>query len=37
MKKYRYTPEQAALGLRQVQEGTPVSEVCRKTGYKKRG
>ena len=30
MKKSRYTPEQVAFGLRQAEEGTPVSEVCRK-------
>ena len=32
MKSSRYTPEQAAFGLRQAEEGTPVSEVCRKMG-----
>ena len=32
MKKSRYSPEQVALGLRQGEEGTPVSEVCRKMG-----
>ena len=30
MKSSRYTPEQVAFGLRQAEEGTPVSEVCRK-------
>ena len=32
MKSSRYTPEQVAFGLRQVEEGTPVAEVCRKMG-----
>ena len=32
MKSSRYTPEQVAFGLRQAEEGTPVSEVCRKMG-----
>ena len=32
MKSSRYTPEQVAFGLRQVEEGTPGSEVCRKMG-----
>ena len=32
MKSSRYTPEQLAFGLRPAEEGTPVSEVCRKTG-----
>ena len=32
MKKSRYTPEQVAFGLRQAEEGTPVSEVCHKMG-----
>ena len=32
MKNSRYSPEQVAFGLRQAGEGTPVAEVCRKTG-----
>ena len=32
MKSSRYTPEQVAFGLRQAEEGTPVSEVCRRMG-----
>ena len=32
MKSSRYSPEQVAFGLRQAEEGTPVSEVCRKMG-----
>ena len=32
MKKSRYSPEQVAFGRRQAEEGTPVSEVCRKMG-----
>ena len=32
MKSSRYTPEQVAYGLRQAEEGTPVSEDCRKMG-----
>ena len=32
MKNSRYTPEQVAFGLRQAEDGTPVSEVCRKMG-----
>ena len=32
MKSSRYTPEQVAFGLRQAEDGTPVSEVCRKMG-----
>ena len=34
MKSTRYTPEQVAFGLRQAEEGTPVSEVCRKMGVR---
>jgi len=30
MKKTRYTAEQVAFALRQVESGTPVPEVCRK-------
>ena len=30
MKKSRYTAEQVAFALRQVEAGTPVPEVCRK-------
>ena len=32
MKKSRHSPEQAAFGLRQPEDGTPVSEICRKMG-----
>ena len=32
MKSSRYTPEQVAFGLRQAEDGKPVSEVCRKMG-----
>ena len=32
MKKSRYTAEQIAFALRQVETGTPVPEVCRKMG-----
>ena len=32
MKNSRYTPEQVAFGLRQAEDGTPVSEGCRKMG-----
>jgi len=32
MKKSRYTAEQVAFALRQVEAGTPVPEVCRKMG-----
>ena len=32
MKSSRYTPEQVAFGLREAEEGTPVSEVCRNMG-----
>ena len=32
MKSSRYSPEQVAFGLRQAEEGTPVSGVCRKMG-----
>ena len=32
MKSSRYSPEQVAFGLRQAEDGTPVSEVCRKMG-----
>ena len=35
MKKFRYSPEQVAFGLRQAEEGTPV-EVCRKMGISKQ-
>jgi len=30
MKKSRFTNEQIAFGLRQVESGTPIEEVCRK-------
>ena len=32
MKKSRYSTEQVAFALRQAENGTPVSEVCRKMG-----
>ena len=32
MKSSWYSPEQVAFGLRQAEDGTPVSEVCRKMG-----
>lgn len=32
MKKSRYTEEQIAFALKQVELGTPISEVCRKLG-----
>ena len=32
MKKSKYTEEQIAFALKQVELGTPVSEVCRKLG-----
>jgi putative transposase len=32
MKKPRYTEQQIALALRQVEQGTPATEVCRKLG-----
>ena len=32
MKSSRYSPEQVAFGLRQAEDGTSVSEVCRKMG-----
>ena len=32
MKKSRFTNEQIAFGLRQVESGTPIEEVCRKLG-----
>ena len=32
MKKSNYTEEQIAFALKQVELGTPVSEVCRKLG-----
>ena len=32
MKSSRYSPEQVAFGLRQAEDGVPVSEVCRKMG-----
>lgn len=30
MKKSRFTEEQIAMALRQVEAGTPIAEVCRK-------
>ena len=32
MKKPRYTEQQIAQALRQVEQGTPATEVCRKLG-----
>ena len=32
LKKSRFTNEQIAFGLRQVESGTPIEEVCRKLG-----
>jgi putative transposase len=32
MKKSKFTEEQVAYALRQVEAGTPVLEVCRKLG-----
>ena len=32
MKSSRYSPQQVAFGLRQAEEGTPVSELCRMRG-----
>ena len=32
MKKTKYTEEQIAFALKQVELGTPVAEVCRKMG-----
>ena len=32
MKSSRYTPEQVAFDMRQVESGTSVSEICRKMG-----
>ena len=32
MKTSRYSPEQIAFALRQAEQGTPVTEVCRKMG-----
>ena len=32
MKESSYSPGQVAFGLRQAEEGTPLAEVCRKTG-----
>lgn len=32
MKKSRFSEQQIAFVLRQAEEGTPVSEVCRKAG-----
>ena len=32
MKKSQHTPEQITFALRQSENGTPVSEVCRKMG-----
>ena len=32
MKKSRFTNEQIAFALRQVESGTPIEEVCRKLG-----
>jgi len=32
MKKSRFSEQQIAFVLRQVEEGTPIAEVCRKAG-----
>ena len=32
MRKSRYTEEQIAFALKQVELGTPVADVCRKLG-----
>jgi putative transposase len=32
MKTSRYSPEQIAFALRQAEQGSPVTEVCRKMG-----
>lgn len=32
MKKPRFTEQQIALALRQAEQGTPATEVCRKVG-----
>jgi len=32
MPKKQYTNEQIAFALRQVESGTPVTEICRKMG-----
>lgn len=32
MKKTKYTDEQIAFVLKQVEHGTPIDEVCRKVG-----
>ena len=32
MKRSRYSEEQIAFALRQAESGTPVTEVCKKTG-----
>lgn len=36
MKRKQYTDEQIALGLRQADAGTPVEEICRRTGISKQ-
>lgn len=33
MKRSKFTDEQIGFVLRQVEEGTSISEVCRKTGF----
>ena len=32
MRKSRFTPEQIVQALRQAESGTPVADICRKTG-----
>ena len=36
MREPRFTPERADLGLHQAQEDTPVSQVCRRMGMRRR-
>ena len=36
MKKSRYVSEQVAFGLRQAEEGTPMSEVCHQMGIREQ-
>ena len=36
MNKSRYVSEQVAFGLRQAEEGTPMSEVCHQMGIREQ-